>query len=185
MSRPRLSHMRMHGHCIFFFDVLDFGQHSRTYKGTSSSAESSCSDVLGFVTGFLQVANWLSQETYYNYSSPTPWTTNSPNFFKWRFFTQMVWQNTTAVGCGTANANATSDIFGPGSCQVLLCKYDAPGNTPQTDAAFADNVVPYVDPGSLNYTVANSSCETHACTHTHTHTGTRTNTCTHMRTQYT
>jgi pathogenesis-related protein 1 len=71
------------------------------------------------------VAGWDSESVLYTYG-----TIPAPNQNAVGHYTQLVWANTTAVGCGIANCSVGSPFpanFGPNWVNVV-CQYTPPGN---------------------------------------------------------
>jgi uncharacterized protein YkwD len=66
------------------------------------------------------VASWDSEKADYTYA------TNQCSS-DCGHYTQIVWRNTTAVGCGVANCS-TGSPFGAGTWQFWVCNYDPAGN---------------------------------------------------------
>lgn len=57
---------------------------------------------------------WMDEVSEYNPSSP-----------KASHFTQVVWKDTTSVGCAVQSC---SGILGSGKARFYVCEYDPPGN---------------------------------------------------------
>ncbi|MDJ0620207.1 MAG: CAP family protein [Calothrix sp. MO_192.B10] len=76
------------------------------------------------VNGEVPVQAWYDEEQYYNY--------NQPGFSSQTgHFTQVVWKNSTKLGCGKAKS-ADGKVF-------VVCNYDPPGNV---QGQFPENVLP-------------------------------------------
>jgi uncharacterized protein YkwD len=68
------------------------------------------------------VTDWASEKSAYTYSTNTCATGQQCGHY-----TQVVWRNTTSVGCGMKICS-TNSPFGSGSWQLVVCDYDPPGN---------------------------------------------------------
>ncbi len=76
---------------------------------------------------------WYSEESLYDYNSPG-WDPQTGHF------TQIVWKNTTEIGCGSATGCPDMLPAVPGTfSNVWVCRYNPPGNV---QGQFADNVFP-------------------------------------------
>jgi pathogenesis-related protein 1 len=69
------------------------------------------------------VQNWAAESAYYDYG------TNScaPNRICGHY-TQIVWRNTTQVGCAMARCNQNSPFSGSAQWWFWVCNYSPPGN---------------------------------------------------------
>jgi pathogenesis-related protein 1 len=63
------------------------------------------------------VQAWLNEKS--NYSYPTPFSLTQPAVYG--HYTQMIWKDTTRIGCGKATPGTSSYI-------LLVCRYAPPGN---------------------------------------------------------
>jgi uncharacterized protein YkwD len=95
---------------------------------TGEFAHSQCSDCYGENLGARShsavipmgqmLANWVSEKNNYDGGPFDPTTqTNSSNVYA--HYTQMVWNNTTEIGCATDSG---------GGVDYLVCRYTPPGN---------------------------------------------------------
>ncbi len=66
------------------------------------------------------VQSWLAEESSYNYNSPG-WNGGVAGHF-----TQVVWKDSTGVGCSTAYATGLPEGSMP--IAILTCDYEPPGN---------------------------------------------------------
>lgn len=69
---------------------------------------------------------WVDEKNHYT-NHPFQW----PRDHQYAHYTQMVWWNTTAVGCATATANGSASVnYGSGTGQItyLICRYSPEGN---------------------------------------------------------
>lgn len=72
---------------------------------------------------------------------PTPFGQPSPSmalFEQWGHFTQIVWKDTTHVGCATVMCNGLANIDSSMPLPFTVCNYSPPGNY---DGEYADNVL--------------------------------------------
>lgn len=60
---------------------------------------------------------WIDEKPYYSYTS------NSCTSRECRHYTQIIWRNTTRIGCGRATKKAPS-----WTSVYWVCRYDPPGN---------------------------------------------------------
>lgn len=69
------------------------------------------------------VQNWASESSFYDYGKNTcaPGKTCG-------HYTQLVWRNTTQVGCATKVCNKNSPFSGFTQWQLWVCNYSPPGN---------------------------------------------------------
>ena len=67
---------------------------------------------------------WEDESTLYTYA-----TIGDPvnNFSAVGHYTQLVWANTTQVGCGVTQCT-TNSPFGGGTWNYVVCRYSPPGN---------------------------------------------------------
>jgi hypothetical protein len=68
------------------------------------------------------VTSWESEKANYDYA------TNSCSSSACGHYTQLVWRDTAAVGCGVATCTTGSPLPGHSSWQFWVCNYDPPGN---------------------------------------------------------
>ena len=73
----------------------------------------------GFGSPALAIDAWAGEESDYNWS-------NADFSEQTGHFTQLVWQNTTRVGCGAAHCNGQGENAAFG--WFMVCEYDPPGN---------------------------------------------------------
>jgi Cysteine-rich secretory protein family len=85
----------------------DTGQGENLWMGTS-----------GFFSPTEMVASWGEEQQYF-IGGTFPDVSSTGNWFDVGHYTQVVWRNTTEVGCGIATAGG-NDIF--------VCRYSPPGN---------------------------------------------------------
>jgi hypothetical protein len=76
----------------------------------------------GYTSPTLAIDGWANEESDYDYEK-RKFTTEAGHF------TQLVWKNTTAVGCGAADCDEVG--------WLLICEYSPRGNT---IGAFGENV---------------------------------------------
>ncbi len=71
--------------------------------------------------------DWVGEEPYYNYSANT--CTPVAPYTSCGHYTQIVWRNTTQVGCGAAYCTSNSP-FGSSfpTWTFVVCNYSPPGN---------------------------------------------------------
>ena len=71
------------------------------------------------------VASWASEKQFYNCSDGScagdQGGHSEKQFYKCGHYTQMVWAQTTKVGCAAVNCDADRGTF-------IICEYDPPGN---------------------------------------------------------
>ena len=82
----------------------------------------------GYRDPTLAVEAWAAEEDNYNYKNPNPGDSTG-------HFTQLVWQNTTTVGCGASYCRNNADNGANG--WFLVCEYDPAGNV---KGAYKDQV---------------------------------------------
>ncbi len=68
------------------------------------------------------VTSWVGESAHYDYATNTCASGDSCGHY-----TQVVWRDSTQLGCGVANCT-TGSPFGSGSWQLWVCDYDPPGN---------------------------------------------------------
>lgn len=76
----------------------------------------------GTANGFAlteMVTAWGEEKEYFMPNRPFPNVSTTGNWADVGHYTQIVWENTTAVGCGLASTS---------SRDILVCQYDPPGN---------------------------------------------------------
>jgi hypothetical protein len=66
------------------------------------------------------VASWVSEKKYYDYS-------NSSCSKVCGHYTQVVWRDSTQLGCGHTTC-ASNSPFGSGKWELWVCNYQPPGN---------------------------------------------------------
>lgn len=72
---------------------------------------------------------------------PNPYGVPNPamtEFEKWGHFSQIVWKDTTHVGCATVMCNGLGNIDSSSSLPFTVCNYSPPGNY---NGEYADNVL--------------------------------------------
>ncbi len=89
-------------------------QHSNNQYGENIYATSGNGSPPGVV------GSWVSEAADYNYASNTCNATCG-------HYTQVVWANSSLLGCGMTVCNQNSP-FGGGSWEFWVCNYDPPGN---------------------------------------------------------
>lgn len=113
------------------------------------------------LTPAVPVRSWVSEETFYNYDSNTCQAGQQCGHY-----TQVVWANTTAVGCGRATRTYNGWDY-----IVWVCNYNPPGNfngerpytvAPATEGVIGGTVTTGgVPAGGINLTLrrcSNGSC---------------------------
>lgn len=75
------------------------------------------------VTPLEVVTDWASEKQYYTYSSNSCAAGKACGHY-----TQVVWRNSTSVGCAMKVCTTNSPFGGSGAWQFWLCDYDPPGN---------------------------------------------------------
>ncbi len=73
----------------------------------------------GKYTAAQMVKSWGDEKRFFVSGKPFPDVSSSGNWRDVGHYTQIIWRNTTAVGCGLEH-NATNDY--------LVCRYSPPGN---------------------------------------------------------
>ena len=68
------------------------------------------------------VTDWVSEDANYDYA-----TNSCAGGEVCGHYTQVVWRDSTKLGCGVASCTDNSP-FGGGSWQFWVCDYDPPGN---------------------------------------------------------
>lgn len=104
-------------------------------------------------TCLVAVGGWLAQEDAYNYTAP--WDVNMQYLPDFAGFAQMIWANSSVVGCGADSFTVSSEFGLNLTCQAVVCTFTPPG-LQNNSQAWADNVIPYQDP-AVNVT-ANTTC---------------------------
>jgi uncharacterized protein YkwD len=84
----------------------------------SAEGENLWAGTMGAYTPEQMVESWIGEKTLYKYGR-FPDVAKNGNWVDVGHYTQLIWGNTTAVGCAVAS-NAEEDI--------LVCRYDPPGN---------------------------------------------------------
>ncbi len=92
--------------CVFEHSQSPYGENLYASSGSSTPAD--------------VVTSWVSEAADYDYAS-----NNCSGICG--HYTQVVWADTTKLGCGMANCT-TGSPFGSGSWQIWVCNYDPPGN---------------------------------------------------------
>ncbi|GLC52910.1 hypothetical protein PLESTB_000687000 [Pleodorina starrii] len=86
--------------------------------------------------------SWYGESWSYLFGSPRPYTDNTGK--EVGHFTQMVWRNSSAMGCGVAVSEAPlrfpSGTIHTGGCKVVVCRYFPAGNVPDNQH-FRENVL--------------------------------------------
>ena len=96
----------------------------------------------GYVDTVSAVDGWGEEQSLYNYSDP--------GFSEQTgHFTQLVWKDTTATGCGATFCNGTNGVSG----WLLVCEYYPPGNVigsgTNPDQYFVSNVQTQTTTGQM------------------------------------
>lgn len=77
------------------------------------------------------VVEWTNEEPYYNYAANTCTTAGNP-YGTCGHYTQVVWADTSQVGCGLKYCPANTDPFAPPFDNLqwtfVVCDYTPPGN---------------------------------------------------------
>ncbi|KAG2489915.1 hypothetical protein HYH03_011552 [Edaphochlamys debaryana] len=86
---------------------------------------------------------WYGELAWYDFKTPNAYRDNWSNSIG--HFTQLVWRDSTQIGCGVGTA-AERTVFPSGKvfmggCKAIVCRFDPPGNA-ASDAAFKANVLP-------------------------------------------
>jgi len=68
------------------------------------------------------VAAWVAEDANYDYATNT-----CASNAVCGHYTQVVWRDSTELGCGMANCTANNP-FGKGPWQLWVCNYNPPGN---------------------------------------------------------
>ena len=90
-------------------------QHSSSLYGENIFATSSSA------TPQAVVDSWVSEKQYYNYG-------NNSCSDVCGHYTQVVWADSTKLGCAMANCTKNSPLGG-GDWELWVCNYDPPGNS--------------------------------------------------------
>jgi hypothetical protein len=80
-------------------------------------------------TGTDGVQNWETEAAEFTYSTPFPSCTDTQS--NCGHYTQMVWRDSTAVGCGITQC-ATVSGFGGGPYETEICNFSPGGNYSST-----------------------------------------------------
>jgi hypothetical protein len=91
------------------------------HGGTSGMYGQNIFATSGSATSIQVVAKWASEGADYDYDS------NSCSGLTCGHYTQIVWAQSTALGCGVQNCTKNSP-FDSGAWQFWVCDYDPPGN---------------------------------------------------------
>jgi hypothetical protein len=67
------------------------------------------------------VDSWVSEVADYNYA-------NNSCSDVCGHYTQVVWRNSTKVGCGIKTCTSNSPFGGSGTWYIVVCNYSPPGN---------------------------------------------------------
>jgi pathogenesis-related protein 1 len=92
--------------CVFAHSGGPYGENIYATSGTASPQ--------------AVVTSWVSEDANYNYANNTCSGVCG-------HYTQVVWRDTTSLGCGVTNCT-TNSPFGGGNWQFWVCDYDPPGN---------------------------------------------------------
>ncbi|MRG95375.1 CAP domain-containing protein [Polyangium spumosum] len=92
--------------CVWEHSDNEYGENLYASSGGSTAAQ--------------VVSNWVSEEADYIYASNECSAVCG-------HYTQVVWANTTKLGCGMAKCS-TGSPFGGGDWEYWVCNYDPPGN---------------------------------------------------------
>lgn len=99
-------------------DACTFGHSGTPGRGENIFASSGVP-----ATPASSVAAWDSESTLYTYG-----TIPSPNQNDIGHYTQLVWANTTAVGCAITTCSINSPFGGNAPWNFVACQYSPPGN---------------------------------------------------------
>jgi hypothetical protein len=69
------------------------------------------------------VEAWVSEDANYDYATNTCASNQVCGHY-----TQVVWRDSTELGCGMANCTANNPFGGSGPWQLWVCNYNPPGN---------------------------------------------------------
>ncbi|RMY79111.1 hypothetical protein D0863_00254 [Hortaea werneckii] len=100
--------------------LADYAQdYSKNCKWEHSGGEYGENLAQGYLNPTIAIDAWAGEEADYNYNKPKFQESTG-------HFTQLVWQNTTSVGCGASYCRSTGDESVSG--WFLVCEYNPPGN---------------------------------------------------------
>jgi uncharacterized protein YkwD len=85
----------------------DTGEGENLWMGTS-----------GYFSYSQMAESWASEKQYFRYGT-FPHVSTTGRWFDVGHYTQMIWQNTTEIGCAVATG---------GGNDILVCRYNPPGN---------------------------------------------------------
>ena len=88
------------------------------HSGVSGQGENLWKGTAGYFTPTQMVDHWGSEKQYFQ-NGVFPNVSTTGNWFDVGHYTQMIWKNTTQVGCGIARG---------GGNDILVCRYAPPGN---------------------------------------------------------
>jgi hypothetical protein len=95
--------------CMFSHSTQGYGQNIYASTGSGSPSPKAVVD------------SWVSETKNYNYSANTCSGTCG-------HYTQVVWRNSTGVGCGVKACSTNSPFTGSTNWFVVVCNYSPPGN---------------------------------------------------------
>ena len=98
--------------------------HDPVHTGLSCTGPCYGENIAGFFNDVSEPnggqSKWVAEKSLYH---------GGPSFYAVGHYTQMVWQKTKQVGCGTAPPIGQSPPRGH-AFSILVCRYDPPGNYP-------------------------------------------------------
>ena len=98
--------------------------HDPVHTGLSCTGPCYGENIAGFFNDVSEPnggqSKWVAEKSLYH---------GGPSFYAVGHYTQMVWQKTKQVGCGTAPPNGQPSPRGH-AFSILVCRYDPPGNYP-------------------------------------------------------
>jgi uncharacterized protein YkwD len=93
-------------------------EHSQQPRGGGAQGENLWMGTRGTYSFEQMVDGWIEEQRHYR-PAPVPASSKTGRWSDVAHYTQIVWQEATAIGCAVAS-NAANDI--------LVCRYSPPGN---------------------------------------------------------